>query len=93
MANALELREERKQLIKELIADHGPDWETQYRPGSLGCHELLDRTSLLVDTVDRFVLSHPACVRNEEWFVLACEAVRILNELYQRVGEAHLSAE
>lgn len=93
MANALELKEERKQLISELIADQGPDWEAQYRPGSVGCHELLDRTSLFMESLDRFVLSHPACVQNEEWFGLAHDAVSALNGLYQRIGEAHLSSE
>ncbi len=93
MANTQELMEERKQLVEELIADQGPEWETRYTPGSVGCHELLDRTSLVMDTLDRFVLSHPACVQNEEWFALAHHAATMLGELYQKVGEAHLSAE
>ena len=59
-------------------------------PGSFGCHELLDRTSLLTDSLERFVLSHPACVHNKEWFALAYQAVSHLNDLYQKVGAEHV---
>jgi hypothetical protein len=82
----------RRQLIEELIADEGPDWAEQHKPGSFDCHELLDRTALTADLVERYVLSHPACVVNEDWYRLAEQASDALHELYQRVGEAHLSA-
>ena len=63
--------DERQQLHDELAADHGPDWAAQYAPGSFGCHELLDRTALAADIVERYVRTHPACVQNQEWFALA----------------------
>ena len=44
---SIEIEKDRQNLIDELTAEHGPDWAAQYRPGSFGCHELLDRTSLL----------------------------------------------
>ena len=81
---------ERQQLRDELAADHGPDWAAQYEPGSFGCHELLDRTALATDMVERSVRTHPACVQNREWFALAEQAVTALQELYQRIGAAHL---
>jgi len=81
---------ERQQLLDELAADHGPHWAEQYEPGSFGCHELLDRTALAADIVERYVSTHPACVQNQEWFALAEQAVAALQELYQRVGAAHL---
>ena len=81
---------ERQQLHDELAADHGPDWAAQYAPGSFGCHELLDRTALAADIVERYVRTHPACVQNREWFALAEQAVTALQELYQRIGAAHL---
>ena len=81
---------ERQQLLDELAADHGPQWAVQYAPGSFGCHELLDRTALAADIVERYVRTHPACVQNQEWFALAEQAVAALQELYQRVGAAHL---
>jgi hypothetical protein len=82
--------QERQQLVDELIADRGPDWAEQYKPGSFGCHELLDRTALVADTVERYVLTHPSCVQNRDWFALADQAVAALRELYQRIGQEHL---
>ena len=81
---------ERQQLLGELAADHGPHWAEQYEAGSFGCHELLDRTALVADMVERYVRTHPACVQNREWFALAEQAAAALQELYQRVGATHL---
>ena len=89
-AKALDRERERQQHIDGLIAEHGPQWFEPYKPGSCGCHELLDRTSMAGDIVEQYVLSHPACVQNQDWFVLADQAVTALRELYQLVGEAHL---
>jgi hypothetical protein len=83
---------ERQQRVAELIADQGPDWAEQYKPGSFGCHELLDRTALAADLVERSVACHPACVQNPDWFALAEQAVAALQELYQRIGADHLDA-
>jgi hypothetical protein len=87
---AFDVEQERQQRADELQADYGPHWAEQYKPGSFGCHELLDRTSLVADLVEQQVLSHPACVQNPEWFALAEQAVVALRELYQQVGAAHL---
>src|SRR5438552_3931177 len=83
----------RRQQIAELDADCGAGWAEENRPGSFGCHELLDRTALLADMVERHLLGHPACVANAEWYALADQAAAELRELYQRVGAEHLSAE
>jgi hypothetical protein len=69
-----------------MTAEHGPDWSDPFKPGSFGCHELLDRTNLLADTLEQFVLSHPACLLNRDWYALADQAVSALRGLYQRVG-------
>jgi hypothetical protein len=89
-AKAPDLGRERQRHIAELIAEHGPQWFEPYKPGSFGCHELLDRTSMAGDIVEQYVLSHPACAQNQDWFALADQAVAALRELYQRIGEAHL---
>jgi hypothetical protein len=86
----LDTEQERQQRANELTADHGSDWAEQYKPGSFGCHELLDRTAMAADLVERYVQSHPACVQNPDWFALAEQAVTALRELYQRVGAEHL---
>jgi hypothetical protein len=88
--NVLNTEHERQQLIDEFNAD-GPDWAEQARPGSFGCHELLDRTALVGDMVEQYILTHPACVRNKDWYALAEQAVLALRELYQQIGAEHLS--
>ncbi len=45
----LNTEQERQQLTDEFNADHGPDWVEQAKPGSFGCHELLDRKALVAD--------------------------------------------
>jgi len=62
-------------------------------PGSFGCHELLDRTAMLGDSVEEYILDHPSCVQNPEWYALADQAVTALRELYQRIGAEHLGNE
>jgi hypothetical protein len=90
VAPSVETENERQKLIDEMAAENGPEWEAQYQPGSLGCHELLDRTCLLADQIETTILSHPSCLRNPEWYALASRAVENLRELYQRVGAEHL---
>ena len=89
-AKAPDLERERQRHIEELIAEHGPQWSEPYKPGSFGCHELLDRPSMAGDIGEQYVLSHPAWAQNQDWFALADQAVAALRELYQRIGEVHL---
>lgn len=86
------IEEERQQLLRQLSEDAEAGWLEQFKPGSAGCHELLDRTNLLADLLEQHVLSHPACVQNIEWFRFASEALEKLRDLYQRIGEKHLDA-
>ncbi len=88
-----EVEQDRQRQARELSAESGEGWVEDYRPGSTGCHELLDRASLLADMLERHVLSHPACVARPEWYLLAEQAAAALRELYQQVGAEHLAAE
>jgi len=87
-----DLEQERQDLLDEMLVEHGPAWADQFRPGSLGCHELLDRSLLTAEFVEQTVLNHPACIQNPEWFELASRAVMALHELYQAIGAEHLQA-
>jgi hypothetical protein len=82
--------QERQQRIEELAAEDGPRWSDKFRPGSFGCHELLDRTSMVAGLLDQYVISHPACVLDPEWYALARQASEALAELYHRIGARHL---
>ena len=88
-----EVEKERLQEVAELAADAGPDWINNYKPGSFGCHELLDRTSMFADMLDQQIQRHPSCVANPEWFFLAEQAAAALRELYQQIGAEHLEKE
>jgi len=88
-----EVERDRQRLAQELAAESGEDWAEGYRPGSAGCHELLDRTALLTDMLERYLLAHPACVARPEWYLLTEQAAAALRELYQRVGAEHLTVD
>jgi hypothetical protein len=91
--NTSEVEQTRHERAMELNAEQGADWAEGYRPGSFGCHELLDRLSLFANNLEQYVLSHPACVAHAEWYALADQAATALQELYQRIGAAHLDTD
>jgi hypothetical protein len=88
-----EVEKERLRQASELAEEKESGWEAECQPGSFSCHELLDRTALLAELVERSLVFHPACVANPEWYRLAEQASAALHELYQRVGAEHLSAD
>lgn len=85
-----EVEGDRLRQAGELAADLGEKWTDENGPGSAGCHELLDRTALLSDMLERYLLAHPACVANSGWYILAEQAAAALRELYQQIGGEHL---
>lgn len=87
-----DLEDRRKVLTADLDLS-GESWRRENAPGSAGCHELLDRTAMVADLVERYLIGHPACIDNPAWFELATEAAERLQALYQQIGHAHLGAE
>lgn len=75
----------------ELVTDLGPGWADGFRPGTPGCHELLDRVNLFAKWLDDDLLRHPACVASPEWYALAARAAGAIADLYQKVGAEHLT--
>jgi hypothetical protein len=88
-----EIEQHRAEQAAELAADSGKTWAEDNKPGSFGCHELLDRTTMLADQVEHLIQTHPACVANSEWYMLAHRAAMALHELYQRIGADRLGGE
>lgn len=84
--------DDRQQLIRDMEVDSGSEWAKEFLPGTFGCHELLDRTSVVLNILESNLLEHPACVVNAEWYGLAEQAAAALRELYQRVGQEHLES-
>jgi hypothetical protein len=88
-----EVEQDRQRHARELSAESGGKWVEDYRPGSAGCHELLDRAALVADMLERHILAHPACVARPDWYLLAEQAAAALRALYQQVGAEHLTVE
>jgi hypothetical protein len=90
--NPGEIERGRLRQAVERAAECGQEWADGYRPGTAGCHELLDRTAMLADMLERHLLSHPACVANAEWYKLAeqaaCDSVWGLVRFPKRPGFA-----
>ncbi len=91
VSSSSDTEHDRQQLASEFAAEQGIECSEQYKPGSFGCHELLDRTAQAAKFIEDDVRSHPACVRNPDWFTLAEQAAAALHELYQRIGAEHLA--
>lgn len=83
-----EIESRRQEYLEQLKADE--EDPEQDEPGSFGCHELLDRTSIVMDNLNGFVVEHSACVWNKKWFFLAHRASDLLFELYQDIGATHI---
>ena len=79
---------QRQEAIAERQMESGPDWDKGFEPGTLGGHELLDRTYLILNLIEQHLLDHPSCLRDPSWFATAERAAAALRELYQDVGAA-----
>lgn len=60
------------------------------KPGSFGCHEILDRTLLAQEIVDEYILNHPSIEYKKKWVKLAEKASNALAALYQDIGKEHM---
>jgi len=49
----VDIEQDRLRQAGELATESGEGWAEEYQPGSSGCHELLDRTALLSDMLER----------------------------------------
>jgi hypothetical protein len=85
-----ETEQRRQELLRNFLGADGAV-STEFAPGSFGCHELLDRTALMMHVLEEQVVEHPACFQRPEWFSLAYRAVGLLNQLYQEIGSEHLT--
>lgn len=49
-------------------------------------HEALDRTYILMDSIDSYLLEHPYIADNLEYVQIATDAFNSLHNLYQKIG-------
>jgi Zn-dependent oligopeptidase len=92
-----EIEQDRQEAVEEYIANQF-DEEDQTaetiarnsQPGTYDCHEVLDKSSELLDSVARHLMQHPSIISNPKWFTLAHNAHTMLFNLYQDIGAEHL---
>jgi len=53
--NAIEI--ERQEELKDFLQEQEQQVLEQFKPGTFGCHELLDRTAMVSDSLERFIVS------------------------------------
>jgi len=79
--------EDRKEALDSVRETFPTDLD-QFAPGSFGYFELIDRSMILYETWDEYILNHPSTVLNEEVYTLAHQINSLLHEFYQRVAIA-----
>lgn len=92
-----EFEKERLEALAERQAAEfaGPDHRSlaaRYGPGSFGCHEAMHVTQVVVDLIERELLSHSAVLLDSLWYGKVREAQALLRSAYNHVAEAHLAA-
>jgi hypothetical protein len=79
----------------EYLKANKPEILEQYikycQPGTYNCHEALDNTADLMNSVAR-LMEKDSIVANEAWFTMAHKAHTLLFNLYQEIGAVHLDA-
>lgn len=85
-----EVEEFRLERLAERAREHNEAAESlaeRFKPGSMGFHEALHTTSVMLDSVDRHIADHPAVLARPELYRLAHRAQEALFNLYQELGE------
>ena len=72
----------------EALAELDSDASARFAPGTMGAHEALHTAWILLETLDRHLLTHPAVVLNPAWYRRASLAHDELFALYQDIGAA-----
>lgn len=83
-AEGREIEAARKSLLMEV--EEPEDW----KPGEIGCHELLDRLNVMNNVFNDHIMDHPACICNPDWFATANHISDLMADLYQKIGGQHL---
>ena len=75
--------------------DENPDWlddlKERGKPGTFGYHEALHVASIQMDSLERYLLEHPAVLMDKDAYRLCHEAHTLLFNLYQHLGAIHLA--
>ena len=83
---------DRKQAFEESIETFETEEEVHRRfdPGSFGSHEAANRTMLIMDNLEHYLLKHPTIIMNEQAYHQAFAACELLMDVYQKVACADI---
>ncbi len=83
-----EVEANRDKAFEESISSFGSKSEVHRRfaPGSFGSHEAADRTFIMTENWDSYVLSHPTIAMNPEAYRMAKIAFEFMHEVYQIIA-------
>ena len=83
-----DLEAQRLHQTQELVQKHGSSHEElkeRYRSG-YGIHEVMDRSFLLAENIEAYLMEHPGVALDPKMYQLAVLANALLNQLYQEAG-------
>lgn len=80
------LEEDYKRLLKSANENFKGRLETDFGKETFGSHELLDRSMLLHENWESYILSHPTNVLDRKLFDVAWKIKQAIYHYYQLVG-------
>ncbi len=92
IADPQSIADEMRRIAEGVGVDVDADQADQYRgfePGSFGCHEALDRASIVLEMAE-YLASHPAVAIRPDFKRYADAAAEALAALYSAIGDEHL---
>lgn len=66
----------------------------RFAPGSFGSHEAVDRLSLMIEHLDKFVIEHPTVIARPDVFEKVYKAMELLTDSYSilSIAESYYTA-
>jgi hypothetical protein len=89
-----EIESERQDYFQKAIETWGTEEELVRRFGekSFGAHEAFDRTWILYENIECYLLKHPTIIMDKEAFDKVYKAFDLLLEVYNRCGIISITA-
>lgn len=72
-----------------LVAKAAGSFDESHKPGSFGFHEALDRTYLVTEHWDSFILGHPSVFLDAELYREANSILASIANFYSKLGQKH----
>ena len=83
-----EIEQERQQILAAAAENFDGEAEVHRRfdPGTFGSHEAADRTFMMIENIESYIMNHPTVAMNEECFKKVHTAHQLLYEVYNKIA-------